>query len=195
MRIAITGGIGSGKSFVCREIERHGFSVYDCDAAAKRLMRSDTDLKNALCRLVGDDAYKDGLLQKAVLSRFILAGEANKQAVNAVVHPAVARDYMESGMVWCESAILFESRFNERVPFDMVVCVTAPVDVRLERVMRRDSLSREKALEWIGAQMPEHEIVERSDRRIVNDGREDIKAQVENLLEAVGLSCEQSNVD
>ena len=191
MKIAITGGIGSGKSFVCREIERHGFRVYDCDAAAKRLMRTDEGLKAALCRLVGDGVYDDGVLQKALLSRFLLASEANKQAVNAVVHPAVARDYMESGLVWCESAILFESRFDERVPFDKVVCVTAPVDVRLERVMRRDGISREKSLEWIEAQMPESEIVARSDWHIVNDGREDIPAQVERLLQTVGLFGEQ----
>ena len=189
MKIAITGGIGSGKSFVCREIERHGFRVYDCDAAAKRLMRTDEGLKAALCRLVGDGVYdEDGVLRKALLSRFLLACEANKQAVNAVVHPVVARDYMESGLVWCESAILFESRFDERVPFVKVVCVTAPVDVRLERVMRRDGISREKSLEWIEAQMPESEIVARSDWHVVNDGREDIPAQVERLLQAVGLA-------
>ena len=63
MRIAITGGIGSGKSYVCREIERHGFTVYDCDSAAKRLMRSDADLQQALCQLVGDEVCRDGVLQ------------------------------------------------------------------------------------------------------------------------------------
>ena len=101
MRIAITGGIGSGKSYVCREIERHGFTVYDCDSAAKRLMRSDADLQQALCRLVGDEVCRDGVLQKAVLAEFLLASEDNKQALNAVVHPAVARDFMKSGLVWC----------------------------------------------------------------------------------------------
>lgn len=79
MRIAITGGIGSGKSYVCREIERHGFTVYDCDSAAKRLMRSDADLQQALCRLVGDEVCRDGVLQKAVLAEFLLASEDNKQ--------------------------------------------------------------------------------------------------------------------
>lgn len=187
MRIAITGGIGSGKSYVCREIERHGFTVYDCDSAAKRLMRSDADLQQALCRLVGDEVCRDGVLQKAVLAEFLLASEDNKQALNAVVHPAVARDFMKSGLVWCESAILFESRFDERVTFDKVVCVTAPVETRVERVMKRDGISREKALAWIEAQMPERDIVARSNWQIVNDGKADVKDQVEDLLNKLSL--------
>ena len=187
MRIAITGGIGSGKSFVCREIERHGFRVYDCDAAAKRLMRSDARLQQELESLVGSNVYADGVLQKDVLAKFLLAGESNKQAVNDVVHPAVARDYMQSGMVWCESAILFESRFNERVPFNKVVCVTAPEEVRVQRIMQRDGISSERAQAWINAQMPEHEMVARSDWQIVNDGRQDIGVAVTAMLKGLGI--------
>ena len=68
MKVAITGGIGSGKSYVCRALEKHGIRVYDCDAAAKRLMRSDAQLQADLMRLVGDEVYVDGVLQKPVLS-------------------------------------------------------------------------------------------------------------------------------
>ena len=108
MKIAITGGIGSGKSYVCRELERHGIMVYDCDAGAKRLMRSDAALQEQLIQLVGNDVYQDGVLQKPVLAKFLLSSEANKQAVNDVVHPAVARDFEQSDCDWLESAILFE---------------------------------------------------------------------------------------
>ena len=101
MKIAITGGIGSGKSFVCRELERHGIRVYDSDAAAKRLMRSDKPLRQSLCSLVGEDVYDaEGVLQKPVLARFLLASEANKLAVNDVAHPAVARDFEQSDFDW-----------------------------------------------------------------------------------------------
>lgn len=195
MKIAITGGIGSGKSFVCRELQRRGIDVYDCDAAAKRLMRSDVELQQRLRRLVGEDVYSaDGTLQKPVLARFLLASEVNKLAINDVVHPAVARDFEQSSFDWLESAILFESGFIHRTHFDKVVCVTAPEQVRVERVMARDHIDRSKALAWIHAQMPQQDIVSRSDYEIVNDGPSDVAEQVERLLQqfaATGVSEQQ----
>ncbi len=128
MKIAITGGIGSGKSYVCRILEKQGIRVYDCDAGAKRLMRTDAGLQAGLKKLVGEEVYSaEGVLQKPVLAQFLLAGEANKQAVNDVVHPAVARDFEQSSYEWMESAILFDSGFYRRIHLDFVVCVTAPV--------------------------------------------------------------------
>lgn len=86
MKIAITGGIGSGKSYVCRILEKQGIRVYDCDAEAKRLMRTDARLQAGLKKLVGEQVYSaEGVLQKPVLAQFLLTGEANKQAVNDVV--------------------------------------------------------------------------------------------------------------
>lgn len=187
MKIAITGGIGSGKSFVCRELQRRGIHVYDCDAGAKQLMRTDAALQMQLKKLVGDDVYLDGVLQKPVLAKFLLASEANKQAVNDVVHPAVARDFEQSDCDWLESAILFDSGFDRRTHFDFVVCVTAPVPVRLDRIMQRDHISREKAQEWIDAVMPQETLVARSDFEIVNDGKRDILQQVDALLNELSL--------
>ena len=185
MKIAITGGIGSGKSYVCRELERHGIRVYDCDAAAKRLMRTDVRLQADLQHLVGEHVYVDGILQKPILAKFLLASEVNKQAVNDVVHPAVARDFEQSGIDWLESAILYDSGFVHRTHFDKVVCVTAPVEVRVQRVMQRDHISREKAMEWIAAQLPQEEVVDKSDFEVVNDGQHDIAQQVELLLHQI----------
>ena len=188
MKIAITGGIGSGKSFVCRELERHGIAVYDCDAAAKRLMRENLSLKADLMALVGDEVYVDGILQKPVLAKYLLASDAHKQAVNDVVHPAVARDFESSKFDWLESAILFDSGFVHRTHFDYVVCVTAPTEVRVKRVMERDHISEEKTLEWIHAQMPQEEIVRMSNFEIVNDGEQDIAEQVVRLLDDLRMS-------
>ena len=183
MKIAITGGIGSGKSYVCRILEKHGIRVYDCDAGAKRLMRQDADLQAGLKKLVSEEVYSaDGILQKPVLAQFILAGEANKQAVNDVVHPAVARDFENSDCSWLESAILFDSGFNRRTHFDFVVCVTAPIPVRIERIMQRDHISQQKAQQWIDAVMPQEELIARSDFEIVNDGVRNVEEQVVNLL-------------
>lgn len=181
MRTAITGSIGSGKSHVCNLLAKRGIQVYDCDAAAKRLMRGD-EIRQQLTHLVGDGIYINKVLQKAVLAKFLLASEANKQAVNAVVHPAVAHDFMQSNYQWLESAILFDSGFDKRVSFDRIVCVTAPLDIRVERIMRRDNITREKALEWIACQMPQDEMARRSDFVITNDGKEDLERQIDKLL-------------
>lgn len=186
MLTAITGGIGSGKSYVCRILESRGISVYDCDAAAKRLMRTSEKLQQELRQLVGQDVYtSDGQLQKRVLADFLLTSEANKLALNDVIHPAVAEDFLSSGMTWLESAILFESGFDRRVSFDHVVCVSAPRDVRIQRIMRRDNITAEKAAEWIDTQMAQEEVERRSHFVIVNDGKSDIEQQIDNILSPI----------
>lgn len=186
MRGAITGGIGSGKSYVCKRLEAFGIRVYDCDAAAKRLMRTSSALQRDLCRLVGDDVYVDGVLQKQVLAKFLLASEDNKQAVNQIIHPAVARDFECSGYEWLESAILFDSGFDRRIHFDYIVCVSAPLEIRIQRVMNRDGISREKTMEWISRQLPQEEVLKRADFEIVNDGMEDIDEQILIVLNKMG---------
>lgn len=182
MRVAITGGIGSGKSYVCKRLEAHGIKVYDCDDAAKRLMRTSEPLQKALRQLVGDEVYVGNVLQKQVLAKFLLASEANKQAVNQVVHPAVALDFESSDYEWMESAILFDSGFHRRIHFDYIVCVTAPLEVRISRVMKRDGISHDKTMEWISRQMPQEEVCQMSDFEIVNDGIADIDEQISHLF-------------
>lgn len=185
-RIAITGGIGSGKSFVCRLLTERGIRVYDCDAAAKRLMFTSLTLKAQLKALVGETVYDaDGHLQKATLAQYLLQSEAHKQAVNDVVHPAVATDFMQSGYTWLESAILFDSQFDQRVPFTHVVCVTAPLEVRVARIMARDGISREQALTWINHQLPQEEVMRRSQFCIINDGEQALEPQIDALLKFV----------
>lgn len=172
---------------------KQGIKVYDCDAEAKRLMRTDAELQAGLKKLVGEEVYSaDGILQKPVLAQFILTGEANKQAVNDVVHPAVARDFEQSDCEWMESAILFDSGFDRRTHFDKVVCVSAPVAVRLQRIMQRDHISQEKAQQWIDAVMPQEELIARSDYEIVNDGVRDVEAQVVHLLDLLNPSDNRS---
>ena len=182
MKIAITGGIGSGKSYVCRQLEERGIRVYDCDAAAKRLMRGAEDLRRKLCSIVGDGLYVNGVLQKAVLSCYLLASEENARRINDVVHPAVAEDFEHSDYDWLESAIFFDSGFDRRVHVDKVVCVTAPMETRIARVMARDGISREKTLEWIARQLPQEVVISHSDYEIVNDGKADIDEQIDKIL-------------
>ncbi len=182
MKIAITGGIGSGKSFVCRLLEARGVRIYDCDEGAKRLMRSDDEVIGRLRQLVGNHVYEGRTLQKPVLARFLLQSEAHKQAVNEIVHPAVARDFAQSGLDWLESAILFESGFDKRIHFDLVVAVACPDGVRRTRVMERDHIGADKAQQWMDAQMPQEEVMRKAGFVIVNDGKADLAAQVDTLL-------------
>lgn len=184
-RIAITGGIGSGKSYVCKLLADRGIKVYDCDAAAKRIMATDTALQANLNAVVGEEVFIDGILQKPILAKFLLASEANKQAINDVVHPAVAADFIASNYQWLESAILFDAKFNERINFDYIVCVIAPEDVRIERIAQRDGISHEQALQWIKRQMPQEEMEKKADFIIVNDGTSDLSAAIMSLLETV----------
>ena len=190
LKIGITGGIGSGKSYVCRLLNRRGLEVYDCDRAAKRLMRESEALREALTALIGADAYHGEVLNKPVVAAFMMQSEANTLAVNAIVHPAVFRDFEQSGMLWVESAIIFESGLWQYV--DRVLCVTAPREVRIQRVMERDGISCEKTLEWMDKQMSQDEVLARSDYEIVNDGLADLDNQVDRLLV---LLAEEQNKD
>lgn len=181
MKIGITGGIGSGKSYVCKLLAARGITVYDCDAAAKRLMRTSPTLRRQLTELIGTNTYQpDGTLNKAVVAQFLLASEQNAKAIDAIVHPAVFRDFIESGVDWMESAILYESGINRLV--DRVLVVTAPEPVRVRRIMQRDGISAEKAREWIDHQWPQDRIRTLADYEIVNDGETDLPSQVDNLL-------------
>ena len=186
MKIAVTGGIGSGKSYVVHLLQQRGLTVYDCDAAAKRLMRSSDDLKASLCALIGPHAYTvEGMLNKAEVARFLLLSEDNARAIDAIVHPAVAVDFVDSGATWMECAILYESGFNRLV--DRVVVVTAPEALRLERVMHRDGISQDKACQWIQRQWPQDEVRRRADFEIINDGQTDLEVQLSKLWKQLGL--------
>lgn len=188
MKIAITGSIGSGKSFVCQILHNHGIIVYDCDAAAKRLMRTSAEIQHRLSSLVGKDVFVGGRFQKALLADFLLKSQQNAKAVDDIVHPAVASDFVKSGLDWIESAILFDSGFINRIYLDKIICVSAPEEVRLQRIMHRDRISREKALDWINRQLPQEEVLRRSDYEIVNDGTTDLDNQVSRILNELDKS-------
>ena len=178
MKIGITGGIGSGKSYVCKLLKAHGIEVYDCDQAAKRIIRTSEEVRQKLLQLIGS-------LEKADIARLLLESETNAKTIDAIVHPAVFHDFEESGYQWMESAILYESGANKLV--DRVVVVTAPEEVRIQRVMQRDTISREKALQWMQRQWPQEELCRRADYEILNDGHADLNEQIEALLKRIEI--------
>ena len=201
MKIGITGGIGSGKSYVCRLLEQRGYTVYDCDSAAKRLIRTSPFIRRRLTALIGPGTYfketgvrsqesgdrsqesGEYILNKKVAAEFLLKSEDNARAIDRIVHPAIFRDFIESGLEWMESAIIYESGIHRLV--DRVIVVTAPEELRIQRVMARDEISREKVLEWMSRQLPQEEVRQRADFEIVNDGLADLNQQLDDILKEI----------
>lgn len=196
MIIAITGGIGCGKSIVSQLLRVMGYTVYDCDKEAKRLMHTDSQLRAQLCQLFGADTYlADSSLNRTYLASKIFGNEANQQAMNAAVHPAVARDILaryqqhtaqhtaSNTPFFFESAILFEAGFNNLVACNQVWSVSAPLELRIERSMLRDHATRQQIEARIASQMSQAEKDKKADVIILNDNTHSIIQQVTKVLD------------
>ena len=133
----------------------------------------------------GDRSQESGdyILNKKAVAEFLLKSEDNARAIDRIVHPAVFRDFIESGLEWMESAIIYESGIHRLV--DRVIVVTAPEELRIQRVMARDEISREKVLEWMSRQLPQEEVRQRADYEIVNDGLTDLNLQLDEILKEI----------
>lgn len=189
IKIGITGGIGSGKSFFSSRLKEYGIPVFDSDSEAKKLMLVSPFIVSSLKSLLGDNVYIDGKLNKSLIADYIFSSPTNAHKINSIVHPCVKKEFLSwvnehfnSGdrIVAIESAILFESGFDDIV--DKVVTVHAPLELRISRVMKRDHTSREKVLERINSQMSDDERNQRADFVIENDGFTPLDEQIERLF-------------
>lgn len=198
IKLGITGGIGSGKSFVSRCL-KEGFSVqvYDTDREAKRLMLEHEGIRADLIALLGKEVYTAAGLNKPLLAAYIFSSPENAQKVNAIVHPRVKEDFRnwafrqeQAGcqLVGVESAILFESGFDREV--DKTLTVSAPLELRITRVMERDRVGREQVLERITAQISDEERNRLSDFSVENSETSDIHAQLVRILSALNVRNE-----
>ncbi len=184
-KIAICGGIGSGKSTVCQMFAERGVAIYDSDSRAKSLMNESEALREALMAEFGAECYEGGELNRPYLAQRVFASAEQLEKLNAIVHPAVKDDFLrwadeQSGdYVILESAILYESGFDALV--DKVVAVLAPLPLRVERAMNRDGASREQIELRIKAQMSDDELMARADFAIVNFQLEDVEKDVVEL--------------
>ena len=158
IKLAITGGIGSGKSHVARQMtELLGIPVYDSDSNAKRLNEESAVIRCGLLEMVGPDVYDaHGHLNRQRLAAFLFASEENARRVNALIHPVVKEDFIRwaseqtAPVVAIETALLAESGIDKIV--DKVIRVDAPLETRISRAMQRDGVAREKVLERIAHQ-------------------------------------------
>lgn len=198
IKLGITGGIGSGKSFVSRCL-KEGFSVqvYDTDREAKRLMLEHEGIRADLIALLGEEVYTAAGLNKPLLAAYIFSSPENAQKVNTIVHPRVKEDFRnwafrqeQAGgqLVGVESAILFESGFDREV--DKTLTVSAPLELRITRVMERDRVGREQVLERITAQISDEERNRLSDFSVENAETSDIHAQLVRILSALNVRNE-----
>jgi len=190
MTIGITGGIGSGKSYVSDILRRKfGIPVYDCDKEAKRLTATDGEIRKKLISLVGPEVFERQTLNRKHLADYLFANAENASRINAIVHPAVQKDFLRwrkqqaSKIVALESAILFESGFNKHV--DKVLFVDAPEEVRIQRAIRRDTATEEQIRARMKMQQPEQHRIQ-ADFIIDNSTTDDTKLLEqleENLLQ------------
>ena len=188
--VAITGGIGSGKSYVSAILEQWGIPVYNADLESKRLTASDVGRRSKLIALLGEEVYADGELNKPLLASYLFSSAENAARVNAIIHPVVKEDLKrwlaqraDKEIAAFESAILYEAGFEDAV--DAVLMVFAPRALRLERAMKRDSAAREQIEARMAAQMDEEEKCRKADYVVYNDGTSSLEEQltfVINLL-------------
>ena len=186
--IAITGGIGAGKSVVSSILATMGYNVYDCDSRAKQLMNHSPIIKKELTSRFGKEVFDaDGLLNKELLSSIIFNNADALASVNSIVHPVVKDDIsswhksMMCPVNFVETAILAEAGMQTMV--DEVWNVTAPIETRIKRVVMRNNTTAEKVLERINSQSTSLEMVTTPIKTIVNDGINAVLPQVINLLD------------
>ena len=196
--IGITGGIGSGKSYICRQLEQAGHHVFYCDDVAKQIIRTHADVKRELTALVGAEVYDaEGKLVKSVLAAYLCRGTAYSHRVDQIVHPRVAEAFKQQAALLnpkvppslrCDEKLISLQQLQQlptdgvlfmecallfESGFDQLVDTSVVVhvshDTQLARLMARDHISREKALRWIDLQLSEDEKVRRADYVINNE--------------------------
>lgn len=174
LKAGITGGIGSGKSLACQIFRILEIPVFEADLEAKRLMDRDPEVRTQLIELAGPEIYKDSeMLDRPRLAELIFNNSRLLQQVNGVVHPAVRQAFSDwaeqqaAPYVLMEAAILFESGTYRSLDFSILM--TAPEELRIQRVMKRDGTDREQVISRIRNQWPEEKKIELADFIITND--------------------------
>jgi dephospho-CoA kinase len=181
LRIGITGGIGSGKSWVCGYFEKLQVPVYNADNEAALLIDTDPVIRRKIISCFGVRSYLKRGLNKPFIRKLVFNNPENLKTLNAITHPPVLKHFD----LWCkarkkerhlfvikEAALIFESDSHKSL--DYVACVVAPVETRLQRVMQRDRKTREEVMNIMKKQMTDKEKVKRSDFVISNDGKEPV---------------------
>lgn len=177
----LTGGIGSGKSTIAKALVQRGYTVYDCDQEAKRIIAEDKDVQQAIVDLLGQEAFVEGKYNTVYVAKRVFAEPQLLKQLNAIVHPAVGKDILTRQPDFVESAILYESGLDRLC--DKIVVVDAPEDIRIARTIARDyeGQATEANIQEVRARMQTQRIPQ-GDLVLVNDGTHSIDELVEKLV-------------
>jgi dephospho-CoA kinase len=188
IRVGITGGIGSGKSIIARVLSELGHPVFNSDMEAKRLMQSDPEVISRILGHFGNEAYQEGAIDRKYIAERVFNDPELLSKLNAIVHPAVRLEFerfvsrnSNSSIVFNEAAILFETGAYKNFNFNILV--TAPLELRVSRVVKRDNVSREQVLERINNQWSDDQKKHLSDFVLLNDEREPVLAQLLGIID------------
>lgn len=183
IKVAVTGGIGSGKSVVCKIFEKIGIPVFNADFEAKKLINTSRTIHDKLVSLFGAAIYQsNGDIHRKKMADLIFNDNFALQKVNEIVHPEVRKRFIEwakeqnSPYIIQEAAIIFESKQTQS--FDKIITVTAPLELKIERVIKRDQVSKEEVYKRIQSQLPDEIKIAKSDFVIMNDEIEMIIPQI-----------------
>lgn len=183
LAIGITGGIGSGKSTVCKVFKLLGVPVFEADLVAKNLINSNAEIRNGLIQHFGKDIYSsDNKINRKMLASLIFNDDLLMENVNRLVHPAVRNEYLKwfkqqnSAYIIHEAAILFESGFYKMM--DFTILVSAPEEIRINRVKGRDNIAPEMVKSRMLKQMPDEEKRKLADFELVNDNKKLLIPQI-----------------
>jgi dephospho-CoA kinase len=188
LKVGITGGIGSGKSTVCKVIEALGFPVFYADIEAKKIIETDSQVISKISEIFGSKIYSSGRLDRKQLASIVFNDKNLLGRLNGIVHPAVAQQFNvwanskpEYSIVFEEAAILFESGAYKHM--DKTIVVTAPLDVRLMRVVNRNGVSIEDVRQRMANQFSQDDLIKLANYVIDNDGDKLILPQVLSIIE------------
>ncbi|WHT38424.1 dephospho-CoA kinase [Myroides odoratus] len=190
--VGLTGGIGSGKTTVAKLFQKHGVPIYIADERARLLMER-PDVVEAVQQIFTTSVINEnGLLDRAKIKQLVFDNKTLLEQLNQVVHPRVKKDFedwldehKDSPFVIKESAILFESGLETSC--DLVILVVAPEEIRIERVMARDGVSKDQVLKIIDNQMKDEEKVERSQYIIENNNKKTIESDIIAIIRDINL--------
>ncbi len=184
LKVGITGGIGSGKTTVCKIFERFGIPIYYADDRAKLLMKTNAGIIDKVKNIFGNKAYlKSGELNRKHIASQAFSTPEKLKALNEIVHPAVAKDTLDwnneqenASYTLKEAALIVETGGHKLL--DKLIVVSAPQDVRIQRVMDRDDVSKSAVLARMDKQLPEEEKLKHADYIINNDGTQSLLLQI-----------------
>ncbi|WP_074409369.1 dephospho-CoA kinase [Aquimarina megaterium] len=189
--VGLTGGIGSGKSTVAKMFEQLGVAVYIADIEAKRLMNEDTLVKKQIVDLLGSNSYINEELNRPYIANVVFNDSSKLLQLNAIVHPAVANHFdcwkskQKGNYVVKEAAILFENEGHKQC--DYTILVSAPIETRIERVLKRDETTREDVLSRMNNQWEDARKIPLADFVIYNENMKDTENQVRRVHEEISL--------